>query len=355
MAGATPVDPDVEQVWSELCSSGVGRLLQAARSRGGNVPESSRVPSLFGTAPPQRMAAAALEMAVLDAELRRDGLSVARRFSPLGPPPTAGASPIPASPGKASPVVRVPAGVVVGIPGDRRLATVRSEVGRAVDRGFARVRLKIEPGWDLEPVAAVRGDHPGLVLQADANGSYRLGRPDGGGPDDARRLAGLDALGLACVEQPLPAADLPGHAALADLLTTPVCLDESLTTPRRVEDAIRYGACEVACLKPARLGGLSAARRALDHCRAAGVGAFVGGFFETGLGRTANAALAALAGFTLPGDLSAPSDYLVEDPFDYPPVVGGFVHLGGTPGIAPAPDDDVLRRLTRRREWLAAS
>ncbi len=184
------------------------------------------------------------------------------------------------------------------------------------------MRLKIEPGWELEPVRAVRADHPDLVLQVDANGSFTAGA------EDVAVLSGLADFDVLCIEQPLPPADLVAHAQLARLLPVPICLDESLSSPRRVSDALRNGACAMACLKPARLGGVRATRAAHAACAAAGVPVFVGGFFETGLGRAANLALAARLGQDATGlvsDLGDPGDYLALDPCGYPPVVGGWV------------------------------
>ena len=182
----------------------------------------------------------------------------------------------------------MPVGAVVGIPADRDLDDAAGR-GRppCVAAGAARVRLKIEPGWELAPVRAVRADHPGLVLQVDANGSYR------GSDEDVAVLSRLADFDVLCVEQPLPPADLVAHAQLARVLPVPICLDESLSTPRRVRDALRNGACAMACLKPARLGGARATWAAHAACAEAGVPAFVGGFFEAGLGRASNLALAA--------------------------------------------------------------
>jgi len=336
LAEGTSVDPPLDAVWRALVERGAARLATAARARDGELPPAAVVPHLFDATPTSRMAAAALEMAVLDAELRTVGQSLANR---LGVPADVRAA-------------GVATGAVVGIPPDRDVGSLVDDVGRLVDGGFARVRLKIEPGWDVVPGAAVRRAFPTLVIQVDANGAYRLpaggGEDAGGGAatlDDARRLTALDELDVACIEQPLPPADLPGHAELAGLLATPVALDESLTSIRRVDDAIRYGACEVACLKPARLGGLLAARRAVERCRAAGVPAFVGGFFETGLGRTANAVLAAVPGFSLPGDLSDPAGYLVDNPVPYVPVAGGRVTLPTAPGVGVRPDPTTLSDL----------
>jgi o-succinylbenzoate synthase len=335
LAEGTSVDPPLDTVWRALADHGVGRLATAARARDGELPPAAVVAHLFDGTATSRMVAAALEMAVLDAELRAVGQSLADR---LGVAPDARAA-------------GVAAGAVVGIPPDRGIAALVDDVGRLVDAGFERVRLKIEPGWDVVPVAAIRRAFPTLAIQVDANGAYRLATDAAAVPadatalNDARRLIALDELDVACIEQPLPPGDLPGHAELAGLLATPIALDESLTSIRRVDDAIRYGACEVACLKPARLGGLLAARRAVERCRAAGVPAFVGGFFETGLGRTANAVLAAVPGFSLPGDLSDPAGYLVDNPVPYVPVAGGRVTLPTAPGVWVRPDPTTLSDL----------
>src|SRR5258708_1944649 len=243
-------------------------------------------------------------------------------------------------------------GAVVGIPAAHDLVALRQEVEVAVRSGAARVRLKIEPGWELEPVRAVRADHPDLVLQVDANGSFNAGAED---VAVLSRLADFDVL---CIEQPLPPADLAAHAHLARLLPVPICLDESLTTPRRVTDALRNGSCAMACLKPARLGGVRATRAAHAACAAAGVPAFVGGFFEAGLGRAANLVLAARLGQDATGlvsDLGDPADYLAVDPCGYPAPVGGWVRVPGSAGVGNRPDDQVLGRLQAQRPWFAAT
>ncbi|HEY6472250.1 MAG TPA: enolase C-terminal domain-like protein, partial [Acidimicrobiales bacterium] len=222
----------------------------------------------------------------------------------------------------------------------------------ALDDGATRLRLKIEPGWDHEPVRAVRAAHPDLVIQVDANGSYRAT------DDDVAALARLAAFGVLCVEQPLPPADLVALAQLAEKLPLPICLDESLTTPRRVVDALRNGACAMACLKPGRLGGMRATRRAHAACAEAGVPAFVGGFFETGLGRSSNLALAARLSQDATGlvsDLGDPAGYLSVDPCGYPPVVDGWVRVPAQPGVGPAPDAGVLERLEAPRRWFPAT
>ena len=247
MEAGTAVDPAVGAVRRWLRAHGVPRLVTAAGWRDGEVPAAAAVAGLFGDTPVDRMGAAALEMAVLDAELRAAGISLAGRL------------------GATRSVV--PVGALAGIPEDRSVAAVVAEVDRLVARGYRRVRLKIAPGFDVEPVRAVRAAHPDLVLQADANGAYRW---PGTGAEAGARLAAARRVRAGLLEQPLPPADLPSHAELADLLATPVALDESLRSPRRITEALRYGALEVACLKPGRLGGLFAARRALAQCAGAG-------------------------------------------------------------------------------------
>jgi O-succinylbenzoate synthase len=315
MAGGTAVDRPFGEVWDDLATSGVGRLLHAAAARGGALPPAPQIGPLYG-GPDDAPVAATVEMAVLDAELRSEGVPLWRRLG-VAPPAAAAGSAL---------------GSLVGIPEDRDVDALVAAVA-AAGAGSERVRLKIEPGWDVEPVHAVRGAFPELPLQVDANASYRLGS---GGLDDVRRLSGLDDAGLTCIEQPLPPADLTALAEAARVLESPVCLDESLSSLRRLRDALRYDACEVACLKPARFGGLLGAARAQLECLDSGVPAFVGGFFETGFARMANAALAGLEGFTLPGDLSDPAGYLDANPVPFRARGSRVVPFAG-PGIAAAP------------------
>jgi o-succinylbenzoate synthase len=263
------------------------------------------------------MAKAAVEMAVLDAELRAKGRSLASHLGGVR--------------------IAVDAGIAIGMTSS--VAELLDAVTAAVDARYRRVKLKIEPGWDVEPVRAVRERFPELPLQVDANGAYSAG--------DAAVLAGLDPFGLLLIEQPLPADDLPGHAALAAAIATPVCLDESITSARVAADAIAMGACSVVNVKAGRVGGLAEARRVHDVCLAAGVPVWCGGMLETGLGRAANAALASLPGFTLPGDLSASDRYYATD-LTEPFVLDGEGRLAVPtgPGLGVAPRPDVLAAVT---------
>ena len=231
-----------------------------------------------------RMAKAALEMAVLDAELRAAGRSWARELGAVHD--------------------RVPSGVSVGI--FDSIPQLLDVVGGYLDAGYVRIKLKIEPGWDVEPVRAVRerfGDD--VLLQVDANTAYTL--------RDARHLAKLDDFDLLLIEQPLEEEDVLGHAELARLIRTPVCLDESIVSAQTAAAAISVGACSIINIKPGRVGGYLEAVRIHDVAAAHGLAVWCGGMIETGLGRAANAALAALPGFTLPGDISASDRFYRND------------------------------------------
>ncbi|MFI6498149.1 o-succinylbenzoate synthase [Nonomuraea typhae] len=270
-----------------------------------------------------RMAKAGLETAVLDAWLRSSGESLAGY---LGAEKS-----------------RVPSGVSVGIM--ETIPELLDTVEGYVAEGYVRIKLKIEPGWDLEPVRAVRerfGDE--LLLQVDANAAYSL--------SDAPGLARLDDFGLLLIEQPLADDDLVQHAQLARRLRTPVCLDESIDSAAQAAAAITLGACSIINVKPGRVGGYLEARRIHDLCRAHGVPVWCGGMMETGIGRAANVALAALPGFTLPGDTSGSSRYFATDltpPFE---LAEGHLAVPAGPGIGVDPLQEVLSEVTVSTEWI---
>ena len=270
-----------------------------------------------------RMAKAALETAVLDAELRAEGRSFARELGAVHD--------------------RVPCGVSVGIMDS--VPALLDAVGNYLDEGYLRIKLKIEPGWDVEPVRAVReryGDD--VLLQVDANTAYTLA--------DARHLARLDPFGLLLIEQPLDEEDVLGHAELARLIETPVCLDESITSARSAAAAIRLGACQVVNIKPGRVGGYLEARRIHDVCVAHGVPVWCGGMLETGIGRAANVALAALPGFVLPGDTSASGRYYRTDITEPFVLADGQLAVPTGPGSGVSPVPELLDEVTTGVEWL---
>ncbi|MCZ4550072.1 o-succinylbenzoate synthase [Gordonia rubripertincta] len=272
-----------------------------------------------------RMAKAALETAVLDAELRIAGLPLSGYLGGVRP--------------------AVPVGVSVGI--TDTIEKLLDNVQGYLDEGYGRIKLKIQPGWDLEPTRAVR-EHFGddLMLQVDANTAY--------GPADLPHLVKLDPFDLLLIEQPFDEEDLRTHTRLREMSTTPVCLDESILSARSTVDALAIGACDIVNIKPGRVGGFLEARRIHDVCVAHGVPVWCGGMLETGLGRAANLALAALPGFTLPGDISSSARYFDRDLTEPFVAEGGMMAVPTGPGIGIDPDPQALSELTTWSEWVTA-
>ncbi len=268
-----------------------------------------------------RMAKAALELAVLDAQLRAAEMSMADYLGGV----------------RDSVVV----GVSVGIT-DTTEELVDIVGGYRAD-GYSRIKLKIEPGTDIAPVAAIReayGDD--LMLQVDANTAYDAA--------DLMHLMQLDAFGLLMIEQPFGHDAIALHAELARRCRTPICLDESLTSAAMTAAAIRANACSVANIKAARMGGYLEARRTHDVASALDTPVWCGGMLETGIGRAANLALASLAGFSLPGDISASSRYFAQDitePFE---LVDGTLAVPHGPGLGVTVRDEVLADVTAARQ-----
>jgi O-succinylbenzoate synthase len=218
-------------------------------------------------------------------------------------------------------------------------------VGGYLEAGYVRIKLKIEPGWDVEPVRAVReryGDE--VLLQVDANTAYRR--------SDAQHLAKLDPFDLLLIEQPLDEEDVLGHVQLAKVLATPVCLDESIVSARAAADAIALGACAIVNIKPGRVGGYLESRRIHDLCVAHDIPVWCGGMLESGIGRAANLALAALPGFTLPGDTSASDRYYAMDVTEPFQLVDGHLPVPSGPGIGADPLIAALDEVTTGTEWI---
>jgi O-succinylbenzoate synthase len=265
---------------------------------------------------PDRAVRCALETALLDADLRVRGVSLAVWLGATRS--------------------RVEVGVVVGL--GRSIDSLLDEVRQRLDEGYRRVKLKIAPGWDVEPVTAVRQHFPNATLMVDGNEGYSVA--------DTDVLARLDGLGLLMIEQPLPADDLAGHAALAGRLRTPICLDESITSADAARRALDSGACAIVAVKPARLGGLLEARRVHDVCAQRGVPLWCGGMLESGVGRAAVLALAGLPGFTFPADLSASDRYFAADLTEPFALEDGCLPVPAGPGIGVAVVPGILDEMT---------
>jgi len=269
------------------------------------------------------MAKATLIDAVVDAELRGRGMPLATFLG--------------------ADKDRVVCGVSIGI------TETTDELRRLVDGyladGYRRIKLKIEPGIDVERVSAIRADHPEILLSVDANAAYTAG--------DVDVFRTLDDLDLLMIEQPLHHEDLVQHAALQKQLRTAICLDESIRSAADAAAAIQLGACRIVNIKQGRVGGVLEARRVHDVCAAAGIPAWCGGMLETGIGRATNLAVAAMPDCTLPNDTSASARYFREDltaPFVVEP--DGTMRVPEAPGIGVSPDPGRLVACTVRHEVL---
>jgi len=241
---------------------------------------------------------------------------------------------------------RVPTGISIGIQSSPDALALRARA--AFDQGYRKVKVKIEPGADVEYVRAVRHElGPSVHMMADANSAYTLA--------DAAHLAELDAFNLIMIEQPLSRDDLIRHAELQKRLATPICLDESIISVERAEDMIAIGAGRIINIKPGRVGGFTISKGIHDVCQKSGIPVWCGGMLESGVGRAHNVALASLPNFSLPGDLSPSSRYWARDIVspEWTMDDEGMVHVPrDKPGIGVSVDMDFVDSITVRHEEL---
>lgn len=267
------------------------------------------------------MAKAALEMAAWDLYARQRGESLS---TTLGGAAHAIAS-----------------GVSIGIQDSLAELVECVRVERAA--GYRRIKIKIKPGWDITAVEAVRREFPDVPLMVDANAAYTR--------DDARHLAQLDAFDLMMVEQPLDEDDVLDHAWLQAHLRTPICLDESIKSPKVAREALEHGACRIINIKPGRLGGHAESIAVHDLCAQRGVPVWHGGMLESGIGRAHNIHLSTLPNFTLPGDIAASKRYyapdLIEPGIEVRP--DGTIAVPQGPGLGVTIDMERVDHVTERR------
>jgi len=270
------------------------------------------------------MAKAALEMACWDLYARTEGVPLSQVLGGVR--------------------TRIASGVSIGI--HDSLDQLADRVRIELEAGYRRVKIKVKPGWDVDAVRMIRERFGDIPLMVDANAAYTL--------DDADRLAELDQFGLMMIEQPLDYEDVSDHARLQARLATPICLDESIHSPRVAKDAIDAGACRIINIKPGRLGGFLESIRVHDLCAAHGLPVWHGGMLESGIGRAHNIHLSTLPNFTLPGDVAASKRYFVPD-LIVPPVEvapDGTIGVPTGAGIGVAVDLERTARATLRAETL---
>jgi O-succinylbenzoate synthase len=264
------------------------------------------------------LAKAGVEMALWDLLGKRDGKSLKEMFG-----------------GKHE---KVEVGVSIGIQ-ESASALVRT-VASYLEDGYRRVKIKIKPGREVAETLAVRNAYPDLRLQVDANSAYTLESGDA--------LREIDDLDLLLIEQPLFEDDIWDHRKLQAVFKTPICLDESVVSPRHARYALEMEACKIINIKPARVGGLSQGVAIHDYCYERNVPVWCGGMLETGVGRASNLALASLPGFVLPGDISASDRYYARDITHERFVLNAdsTITVPDKPGLGVTIDEEALREFT---------
>lgn len=306
----------VDTAWSVILGNVVPMLASAGVSKAVDV--ENALSAIKGN----RMAIAAVETAIWDLEAKLLDMPLWKHLGGT--------------------IDEIDCGVSIGLQEspEKLVEVVTSEV----ESGYQRIKLKIKPGKDVSFVAAVRSAFPDIRLSVDANSAYQL-------EQDVDTMRELDKFRLLMIEQPLAAGDLLDHSKLQSKLTTPICLDESIICLRDAQHALEMDACRIINIKLGRVGGHKAAREIQELARSKGIPVWCGGMLETGIGRAHNIAMSTLAGFTLPGDVSASSRYWHQDIVEPPVTVSerGTIKAPDTPGIGYAANEAFIEELTTRR------
>jgi O-succinylbenzoate synthase len=272
---------------------------------GGEVESASQVFSLMAPVRGHRMAKATIETACWEIEAKHAGLPLWKHLGGTHR--------------------EIPCGVSIGIQDTPE--ELLEKIEKELAAGYQRIKIKIKPGWDRDIVARVRERFGDIRLMGDANSAYTLA--------DVPLFQDLDRFNLMMLEQPLSHDDIFDHAQLQKQIKTPVCLDESIRSSADAEHAIGMGSCRIINVKLGRVGGHAEAKRVEKVSRENKIPIWCGGMLESGVGRAHNIAMATLAGFTLPGDVSASSRYWSEDIIDPPVTVTpkGTIVVPEKPGL----------------------
>jgi O-succinylbenzoate synthase len=335
------IDQDGAEGWGE-CTAGEGpfysnewvdaawptmQTFLAPMVVGREVAGAHEVWSLMRAVRGHRMAKAAIENACWDLEAKRAGLPLWKHLGGVKS--------------------EIACGVSIGIQDspEELLARIQKEV----EAGYQRIKIKIKPGWDLNIVELVRKHYPDISLMGDANSAYTL--------KDVELFRALDQFNLMMFEQPLAHSDIFDHAELQRQVRTPVCLDESIRSPEDARHAIDLGSCRIINVKLGRVGGHTEAKRVERVCRENKIPVWCGGMLESGVGRAHNIAMSTLAGFVLPGDVSASARYWEEDIIEPPVTVspGGTIKAPNQPGLGFKVNIARIEQLTQRMNKITTS
>jgi o-succinylbenzoate synthase len=313
-------DEWIDSAWATMRSFLAPALL------GKTVAQGRECAALMSQVRGHRMAKAALENAVWDAEARQKKQPL---WKLLGGTRR-----------------EIPCGVSIGI--QDSVEQLLDKIETELAAGYRRIKVKVKPGWDINVVERIRSRWPDITLSCDANSAYRMG--------EIEHLRRFDQFNLLMIEQPLWNDDIYFHARLQKQLRTKICLDESIHNARDAEAALELGACGIINIKVGRVGGFTEAKSIHDVCQSHNVPVWCGGMLESGVGRAHNIALSTLENFRLPGDVSASKRYWKEDIIEPEVEVSsaGMISVSDAPGTGYRIREDLIEKLTVRKETLAA-
>ncbi|HEY6763190.1 MAG TPA: o-succinylbenzoate synthase [Candidatus Sulfotelmatobacter sp.] len=306
----------IESSWATISSYLVPAIL------GKEIEAGRETPFLMAKIRGHRMAKAAIENAVWDAEAQQKRQPLWKLLDGTRK--------------------EIPCGVSIGI--QDSVEQLMEKIHIELEAGYRRIKIKIKPGWDVNVLEKIRSRWAGITLSCDANSAYTL--------DQVEHLRILDQFNLLMIEQPLWDDDIYYHARLQKELRTAICLDESIVNVRTAAFAAESGACRIINVKVGRVGGFSEAKKIHDVCQTQNIPVWCGGMLESGIGRAHNIALSTLENFRLPGDVSASKRYWKEDIIE-PEVevsIQGMIAVSDETGTGYKIRKDLIDKLTVRKE-----
>jgi O-succinylbenzoate synthase len=318
-------DPFYSSEWIESSWPTITRYLAPA-VLGRNLDTARDCAALFSRVRGHRMAKAALENALWDAEAKQKNHPL---WKLLGGTRT-----------------EIPCGVSIGIQDSVEQLLEKIQIELAA--GYRRIKVKVKPGWDVNVLERIRSRWADITLSCDANSAYTL--------DQVEHLRTFDQFNLLMIEQPLWDDDIFSHARLQKELRTAICLDESIIHARAAAVATETGACRIINIKVGRVGGFTEAKKIHDLCQSQNVPVWCGGMLESGIGRAHNISLSTLQNFHLPGDVSASKRYWKEDIIEPEVEVSsqGMIAISDQPGTGYRIKEDLIEKLTVRQETIRA-
>ncbi|HEX3354794.1 MAG TPA: o-succinylbenzoate synthase [Terriglobales bacterium] len=316
-------DPFYSSEWIETAWSTIKHYLAPA-VLGRTVTAAHETAGLMAKVRAHRMAKAAIENALWDAEARQKQQPL---WKLLG-----------------GTTRQIQCGVSIGI--QDSVEQLLEKVERELAAGYRRIKVKVKPGWDVNVLERIRSRWPEILLSCDANSAYTL--------DEVEHLRKFDRFKLLMIEQPLWNDDIYYHARLQRELQTAICLDESIRHARDAAAAVETGACRIVNIKVGRVGGFSEAKKVHNVCQDNNVPVWCGGMLESGVGRAHNIALSTLQNFRLPGDVSASKRYWKEDIIEPEVEVSpqGTIAVSDEPGTGYRIREDLIEKLTVRKEMI---